>query len=158
MHSRCASWRQITALTFLHTCWLKITASAFRARLFGGGGSQEGGRGGSNVGHWISSFQTLLWQLIPGCSSVWWQLDFHVFPKVFYGLFTRVLWITFPLPRNFQIVKNTRWFLSLSALFFFVSAHSFIVSIFTVSSFNFLPLFALSFSAALPHWLSSPSI
>ena len=144
-HSRCAAWRQITAPTFLHTCWLQITASVFRARRFGGDGSQEAGGGGSNVGHWISSFQTLLWQLIPGCSSVWWQHDFHVFPKVFYGLFTKVLWITFSrlLPNS----ENIRGLLSLHFLPFFVSAHSLVL----VSSLSFALPSSLFFTLFLLH-------
>lgn len=143
MLSRCASWRQITAPTFLHTCWLKITASAFRARQFGRGRSQEGGRRGSSVGHWIFSFQTLLWQLIPGCSSVWWQRDFHVFLKVFYGLFTVILWITFS--RNFQIVKNIRWFIFLSLHFSFLLCFCpfLILSLFTVFFFQLPPFLLL---------------
>lgn len=118
----------------------------FQSRQFGGGRSQEGGRRGSSVGHWIFSFQTLLWQLIPGCSSVWWQRDFHVFPKVFYGLFTVILWITFS--RNFQIVKNIRWFIFLPLFFSFLLCFCpfLILSLFSIF---FSPNFLL-FSCCVP--------
>lgn len=140
MHSRCASWRQITAPTFLHTYWLKITASAFWARWFGGW--KSGGRERRQcVGHWISSFQTLLWQLIPGCSSVWWQHDFLVFPKVFYGLFIMVLWVTFLL----QLLSREKY--QILACFLCTFLYSLLMPI-PYLSFQLPPSSFLSFPAA----------
>lgn len=109
MHWRCTVRRQIAVPTFLHTHWLQITASTCRARLFGWGWEPGGRRekgGGHRASHWAPSLQTLLWQLIPGCSSVRWQRDFRVFPKVFYSLFYS------GTVNNFLSVTSTQWKIS----------------------------------------------
>lgn len=76
-----------------------------QAIWMGAGARREKG-GGHHEGHWVPSLQTLPWQLIPGCSSVWWQRDFRVFPKVFYSLFYS------GAVNNFLSVTSKQWKIS----------------------------------------------